>query len=158
MNTLFDEFTIQQKGRQSDEYYTPKWIFDALNIRFDLDVCAPEIGPLHTPTDRWYSLKDDGLKSDWFGRVWMNPPFSKSTPWVNRWLNHANGVCLVPSAKSAWFERLWDSEAIGCLLPTNLRFITAAGTERSIFIQCSIWAIGEECTESLRNAGLGKVR
>jgi hypothetical protein len=30
--------------RDSDEQYTPKWIFDALGVEFDLDVCAPQGG------------------------------------------------------------------------------------------------------------------
>lgn len=25
----------------------------------------------------FYSLKDDGLKNPWFGRVWLNPPYGK---------------------------------------------------------------------------------
>lgn len=29
---------------KSDEWYTPKYIFDALNTWFDLDVAAPEGG------------------------------------------------------------------------------------------------------------------
>jgi len=30
--------------KDSDEQYTPKWIFDGLNVQFDLDVCAPQGG------------------------------------------------------------------------------------------------------------------
>lgn len=157
-DTLFDDFATQRKGRQSDEYYTPKWVFDALGTRFDLDVCAPEQGPAYTPADRWYSLKDDGLISPWFGRVWMNPPFSNTTPWMHKWLDHGNGICLVPAAKSKWHNTVWESNAVCLLLPSTLKFVTPMGTDASIFIQCLLWAIGEECTKLLRNSGLGKVR
>ena len=40
----------------NDELYTPKWIFDSLNVVFDLDVCAPSGGPLHTPALDYYDL------------------------------------------------------------------------------------------------------
>lgn len=32
---------------KSDEWYTPRYIFDAIGIRFDLDVAAPVLGPRH---------------------------------------------------------------------------------------------------------------
>jgi hypothetical protein len=71
----------------NDELYTPKWIFQAINLDFDLDVCAPEQGPLNTPAEKWFSIKDDGLTQQWFHRVFMNPPFSKPSVWVDKWLD-----------------------------------------------------------------------
>ena len=37
-------FDIEQTQLTSDDYYTPKWIFEALGEHFDLDVCAPPGG------------------------------------------------------------------------------------------------------------------
>jgi len=34
-------FGQPQDQKTSDDYYTPKWIFEALNLRFDIDVAAP---------------------------------------------------------------------------------------------------------------------
>lgn len=34
-----------EKTGESDEWYTPRYIFDALNARFDMDVAAPKEGP-----------------------------------------------------------------------------------------------------------------
>ena len=64
--------------RDTDEQYTPKWIFDALNVEFDLDVCAPKGGVDYIPAKKHYSIEDNALMQNWEGFVWMNPPFSKA--------------------------------------------------------------------------------
>ena len=49
---------------ESDEWYTPAYVFDALGCRFDLDVAAP-LMPTKVPADRFYTKEDDGLSSPW---------------------------------------------------------------------------------------------
>ena len=142
----------------NDELYTPKFIFDALKIDFDLDVCAPESGPLHTPAHKWYSLKDDGLAQPWRGRVWMNPPYSKPQPWIDRWLDHKDGFALVPFSKSAWFIQLWNSPAKVVPLPVNMKFIDSNGKPAPIYFPTAIWAIGERNITLLEMSGLGVIR
>jgi hypothetical protein len=52
---------------ESDEWYTPKYIFDALGLRFDLDVAAPVGGgramcPVRRGwTRRWTDLCTPGM-------------------------------------------------------------------------------------------------
>jgi hypothetical protein len=92
---------------KSDEWYTPKYIFDALDCRFDIDVASPTEGPRHVPCFRWISK--NSLNSDWFGFVWMNPPFGGKNaidPWLKKFFNHGNGIALVPDRTSApWFQK-----------------------------------------------------
>jgi hypothetical protein len=49
----------------SDDCYTPRWVFDAMGLRFDLDVAAPVGGPWHVPCDRYLTAEDDGLAQPW---------------------------------------------------------------------------------------------
>ena len=142
----------------NDELYTPKFIFDALAIDFDLDVCAPENGPLHTPARKWFSLKDDGLNSEWYGRVWMNPPFSEPKEWVAKWLLHNDGIALVTFSKSQWFRQLWESEALGLMLDYKTKYITPENKPQSIFMPTSLWALGFTSQRALEMSGLGKLR
>jgi len=95
----------------SDDYYTPKWVFDTLDLEFDLDVASPPGGPPFVPCKRYFTQEDDGLAQEWHGRVWMNPPYSAPRLWIERFLEHGNGVALLPFAKSRAFMSLWNSSA-----------------------------------------------
>jgi hypothetical protein len=91
---------------QSDEWYTPKYIFDALGCEFDTDVAAPVGGPRHVPCRSWKFTGPDGL---WPGFVWMNPPFGGRNglvPWLDKFFEHGNGIALMPDRTSApWFQK-----------------------------------------------------
>lgn len=85
----------------SDDCYTPRWVFDAMGLGFDLDVAAPLGGPWHVPAIRYYTAEDDGLTAPWDGLVWCNPPYSKYRPWAERWATHDRGVLMgMTSARS----------------------------------------------------------
>lgn len=58
---------------KTDLWATPQEFFDRLNkvFRFDVDVCAL---PENAKCVSYYSPDDDGLKQDWRGVCWMNPP------------------------------------------------------------------------------------
>ena len=141
-------FATPQEVTTSDDYYTPKWIFDALGLHFDLDVASPP-HPTNVPCERYYTQQDNGLSSDWYGRVWMNPPFSKPQPWVERWVEHGNGIALLPMAKSRWFNILWDNPNVSAApLPSSMKF-----DQGSIFIATMLWGIGHDNIRALANFG-----
>jgi phage N-6-adenine-methyltransferase len=145
-------FPTPQEQLTSDDYYTPAWIFDALGLHFDLDVASPPGGPPFVPCDQYYTQEDDGLAQPWHGRVWMNPPYSKPSPWVEKWRDHANGVALLPAAKSRWFQDLWsDPNVVAVVLPLSLKFIGGA-----VFMPCMMWAIGSDNVRALSAFGMAR--
>ena len=144
----------------SDEVFTPPWIFEALKLRFDLDVASSDNPLVVVPTAAYFTKDDDSLNRDWTGRVWMNPPFSKVTPWIEKWIKHANGFCLVPlSSNGKWVNSLWESDAYITYLPPNMAFI--GGQDGKLIKhrwRCALWALGDENVAALQASGIGKVR
>ena len=146
-------FAMPQTTRTSDDYWTPKWLFDALGLMFDIDVACPPEGPAHTPCKRFFTQADDGLAQPWNGRVFMNPPYSNASPWVNKWLDHGNGIAITVVGKSKWGDRLWaESDAI-VLLKQNMHFV-----QGRIPWPIIVTAMGAENKQALKQANLGRVR
>ena len=148
-------FTFEQTETTSDDYYTPKWIFDTLGLHFDLDVASPPHST-NVPCDRYFTQADDGLGQDWHGRVWMNPPFSGTGPWVQRWLQHGNGIALLPVTNSTrWMNALWNSSAKHCYI-LNIAFDRPDGKTARPWTPVWLWAIGDDNIQALRK--MGKIR
>lgn len=146
---------------RSDDWYTPRYVFDALGVVFDLDVSAPIEGPRYVPANRW--LWERGIEDKWTGFVWMNPPFghqSAKIAWLAKFINHANGVALLPDRTSApWWQ--WAAPQMEALLFVSPK-IKFERPDGSIGQQPGtgtvLMAIGEMGVTALTNAasaGLG---
>jgi phage N-6-adenine-methyltransferase len=122
-------FTHDNVNNKSVDWYTPKVIFDSLDVEFDLDPCAPEGGVPWIPAKKHFSLKDDGLNQDWFGRVWLNPPYGRETgKWLKKMNEHRNGISLVFSRTDcAWFhDYVIKADAIN-FLKGRIKFVDGLG-------------------------------
>lgn len=154
----FDYYKVPL-AKTSDDYYTPKWVFDALELQFDIDVASPVGGIPWIPAKKYFTQYDDGLAQDWGGkRVWMNPPYSKPAPWIDKWLYNRNGVALLPMSKSKWFEVLWSQADALLAMPCNLKFSTGETNNASISVPVLLAAMGKENVNALKASGLGLVR
>jgi phage N-6-adenine-methyltransferase len=92
----------------TDTWITPKWIIDALG-EFDLDPCTPDEMPWQTAKTR-FTKEDDGLKQNWCGRVWLNPPYSReATKWLTKLADHGDGIALIfARTETSWFFKdIW---------------------------------------------------
>lgn len=140
---------VAVQGRDSDERYTPRWIFDGLGLTFDTDPASPVGGGDCVPSVRKYTTDDDGLQMPWRGRVWLNPPFSESTRWADRFRGHGHGVFLGPVANAAWWYALirssdvvWHCRDFAFTHPTH------AGKRSSMPL--AMVAYGFDCADAVR--------
>jgi allantoicase len=151
---LFDGFVASSKEKPSDQYFTPKWLFDALGAHFDLDVASPE-GGSNVPCDRYFTAAINGLAQPWEGLVWCNPPYSESGKWVDKFIKHNNGILLVPFSKSKWLNRLFDCPGIMAVPPVAEMLFEHYGKEASIYMPVFLFALGDGIPY-VQNSGIGQ--
>lgn len=139
----------------NNECYTPPEVFEALGVTFDLDVASPLVPVSWVPAKRFYSLEDDGLTAPWEGFVWMNPPYSKPSPWVDRFINHANGIALLPTSTGRWFRTLWQADT-AWVMANELRFIKPDGSAYKTTLPTRCWfvAMGEVAKSAIGRLGV----
>ena len=111
----------------SDDCYTPRWVFDAMGLHFDLDVAAPPGGPWHVPAKRYYTAEDDGLSQPWEGLVWCNPPYSEAERWAAEWAAHPTG-CFMTQVASRQRWRNWVYRAADAIYIGQVEFQRPDGT------------------------------
>lgn len=93
----------------TDLWATPQDFFDRLDAEFGftLDACALQE---NAKCARFYSPLEDGLKQNWAGTVWCNPPYGRQIgAWVEKARYSAVGgtvvVLLLPArTDTRWFH------------------------------------------------------
>lgn len=108
----------------SNEWYTPARYLDAVRAvmgAIDLDPASCEAANAIVGAGSFYDEADDGLSSEWFGRVFLNPPYGKTdgesnqAVWSQRLVsqflagNLEQAILLVNATTDrGWFKPLWD--------------------------------------------------
>jgi DNA N-6-adenine-methyltransferase (Dam) len=150
----------EQSVGKTNEWYTPPSVFQALGCTFDLDAASP--GQSKTP---WIPAKQfmcsRSLETPWRGFVWLNPPFGARnglTPWLDKFVQHGDGICLVPDRTSApWWQQFAPQADLVLFISGKLKFIGADGRPGMSPAQGTcLFSIGERGNAALKQAtGLG---
>jgi len=97
----------------SDDWETPPELFEPLNqvYKFTLDPCCTS---KTAKCDSYFTLKEDGLKQTWTGRVFVNPPFSNIPLWLKKidYEMFKHNPELVVSLLPAWTDRDWFHDLV----------------------------------------------
>lgn len=152
MNTSFE-----RTSKATDEWYTPKELITSLG-EFDLDPCAP-VEPLWPTAKVMFNKNDDGLKQQWNGRVWLNPPYSRPLIeiFLRRMAEHNNGmVLLFNRLDSAMMQDVVLKKASAMkFLRKRVRFYRPDGTQGdSPGCGSVLFAFGEENAKVLKENSL----
>jgi hypothetical protein len=143
---------------QTNEWATPPHILKALGL-FDLDPCAMVDRPWSTALHH-YTVEDDGLSRPWWGRVFLNPPYSLELikKFMARMADHDNGIALIFARTcTGWFHQYVFNRADSILfLEGRLHFHRPDGSRApenggapSVLI-----AYGEGNMDALADSGL----
>ncbi len=126
---------------ESNEWYTPaKYIEAARQVMggIDLDPASCEQANRVVMADRIFTAELDGLKQEWAGRVWLNPPYgregqdSNQALWTAKLLAEwktgriERAILLVNAVTDrSWFQPLWDFPI--CFTDHRIRFYGPTG-------------------------------
>jgi hypothetical protein len=117
----------------TDEWYTPRWIFEALGMLFKTDPCNN--GPGGTPSRDWcmFNFPAGGLEQNWTGSVWLNPPFGGRNgikPWLEKFAEHDNGIAIVPNRTATdWFQDFTNHASALLFIRGKVKFLRPDGSE-----------------------------
>ena len=149
----------QNAGSKQREvrWLTPPQYVNPLG-RFDLDPCG---APGHSLADRTLLLEngDDGLRDEWHGRVWLNPPYGKLTePFLAKLAEHGNGIALVfaRTETGMFFREVWPKADALLFLQGRISFLNAdrERAKANAGAPSVLVAYGRENAKALRESGI----
>lgn len=131
------------QGTGENEWYTPQeYIIAARSVMggIDLDPASSVIANRTVGASKIFTKEDNGLERAWFGRVWMNPPYSQpdianfsekvASEWECKRIDAA--VALTHNyTDTAWFHRLASSCRAMCFTRGRIGFLSPSGERAS---------------------------
>ena len=119
----------------SDYWETPPNLLAELEKefgKFDLDPCCR---PETAKAAFFYTESDDGLAREWSGKVFLNPPYSRPGPWLEKAIQQVRAgnaslvVALIPACTDTqWFHRFVKGRAEIRFIEGRIRFHGWTGT------------------------------
>lgn len=139
----------------NNEWYTPAEYIEAARKtmgNIDLDPASSDIANKTVGASEYYTIETDGLKQNWFGNVWLNPPYStdKIGAFVNKLIeelpNIDSAVLLVNNAtETIWFSRIVEVASAVCFPKGRVKFVDINGNSSGAPLQGqAVLYIGEE--------------
>lgn len=128
---------------KSNEWYTPAMYIEAARSvmdGIDLDPASCEVANQTVRASHYYTKEDNGLMQPWYGRVWCNPPYGRTTNQHGSYLEHFSrrlidqyergnveqAILLIPAnTGTSWFPPL--CRYLLCFPPYRLHFYTERG-------------------------------
>ena len=142
----------------SFERYTPEELFTAMAVDFDTDVCSPGARQVPwIPARRHITAREDALSMPWddLGFVYMNCPWgirNRVEDWIEKFIQHANGVALVPDFTSVgWWHKLCGAADVIMAVKPKIKFHSRVPGPGNV-LGSTLVAIGSQGLQALCNA------
>ncbi len=126
-------------GTGENEWYTPDEHLDlarAVLGTIHLDPASSEIANARVGAAKIFTESDSGLDKQWFGNVWLNPPYSQpaishfADKMVAEWERGDITAAIVLThnyTDTAWFQKLAKAATAICFTRGRVRFVSPAG-------------------------------
>lgn len=121
----------------SDEWYTDPELIESARVvlgRIELDVASCAAANRIVRADHYFTKKDDALSLQWWGGLWMNCPFSKTSRFVEGFVEEWQArrvrsalLLFNGSTDTEWFHRLLGLDLPVCLTRGRRGFIDRSG-------------------------------
>jgi len=138
------------------DWLTPPELLQALGP-FDMDPCASQFQPWRT-AETQFTIEQDGLSRDWFGRVWCNPPYGPhAEKFLKRMAEHGNGIALIfaRTETKAFQEYCWSRADSMLFLAGRIKFrLPGGGTSGTSGAPSVLIAYGKENTLASHQSGI----
>jgi ParB family chromosome partitioning protein len=130
-------------GTGNNEWFTPPQYIDLARRALgdvDLDPATHEKAQEFIQAKQHFTRETDGLKQEWHGRVWLNPPYAHGEiePFIDKLLLEVTtarttaAIALTHAYTDArWFHKLWLRADMVCFEWRRVRFIDTTGWQCS---------------------------
>ena len=118
-----------------NEWYTPSYIIEKARYvmgGIELDPASSEIANATVKAQEYFTIVDNGLEQDWWGKVWLNPPYSQ--PDITNFAkavitkSYDQIMILVNNAtETNWFQMMAAHANIICLVNKRVKFLDETG-------------------------------
>lgn len=111
------------------EWYTPVRYIESARLvmgSIDLDPASCEEANKIVKASKYYSIEDDGLSQSWAGNIWLNPPFSQVSKFIDKLLDSDinQAIVLVNNAtETGWFKQIATHASAIVFHTGRLRFM-----------------------------------
>lgn len=147
-----DDLIASLGPSDGDERYTPEWLFEAMDVEFDIDLAAPPGGIPYIPARKYWTKQDDALAQDWAGLfAWCNPPYSLAAKFGQKWMTETtDGVWLGPVSHSTQYRVDMFETAKLLWFPGDMEFVYR-GTLEGIAFPVFLAGFGPKGERAIRN-------
>ena len=122
-----------------NDWYTPphyfhmvRWVMGSI----DCDPASDDLAQERIKAKKYFSIEDDGLRQDWIGNVWLNPPYS--FPLIEKFSqklvqeidnrNTKQAIVLTNSSTDTnWFHMLLSHCSYICFVKGRISFYNKFG-------------------------------
>jgi ParB family chromosome partitioning protein len=127
---------------KSAEWFTPECYIEAAREvlgDIDLDPASCELANQTVRASQFFDAQANGLTQQWYGRIFMNPPYRRDriqgrfvTKLINEYraVRVTEGIVLIGNrTECSWFRPLWQFPL--CFTDHRIAFVSPAGLKDS---------------------------